>query len=121
MPRRKPFKVPKLTVPPTRYEVWWIDANHENDYDGPADEFESELVLLPHIGYHTKTEKDHIVLSSEYDVADGVVHIRDNMTVPRVHIRDMKVLRTEEEFRAADEEGRKDQVEHDQGVRPEEG
>ena len=127
MPRPRRFKVPKVTSPPRRYEVWWLDANFDHDYDGPARDFESHLVLLPHVGYHVGTKGDHIVLAGEAAVEDGQTNVRDLMTIPVVHIRDMKALYTEDEFLqkekrdAAHEEGRKDQVGDGEGVRREEG
>ena len=97
---RKRVKIPALTVPPTRYEVWWVDANFDNEYDGPARDYKSELIRLPQTGYHTKTTREVIVLAGSAPVIDGEVHVRDLMIIPRVHITAMTPVYTEEEFRA---------------------
>lgn len=99
-PRKKRFKIPKVTSPPTRYEVWWVDANFDNEYDGIARDFKPELLHLPHVGYHTHTTRDTIALAGEAQIEEDGLHVRDIMTLPRVHIYDMKPLFTEEEFRA---------------------
>ena len=96
MPRRK-FKVPRITTPATIYLVRWLDANYDQDYDGPAHEYASGLVTCSHAGFHTKTERDHVVLAGSSDVEDGINHARFQMTIPRIHIISMEVLRATEE------------------------
>ena len=94
------IRIPKVQTPPLRYEVWWVDANYDNEYDGPVKDFKSELLLLPHVGYHTKTTKTTVDIASEATVHEGEVSVRDIMTIPRVHIVEMRPLYTLEEARA---------------------
>jgi hypothetical protein len=115
VPRQSKFRPPKVTSPPTRYEVWWLDANFDHDYDGPARDFESSLVLLPHLGYHVGTKKDHIVLAGEASIEDGQTNVRDLMTIPIVHIREMKKLFTQEEYDATLEGKAEHRKEHQDG------
>jgi len=74
------------------YLVRWTDANHDNEYDGPSAGFESSLIEDSHVGFHTKTAKDHIVLASSCIVLDGANSSRWHLTVPRVHITAMLEL-----------------------------
>lgn len=102
MPRQPKFRPPPVSSPPTPYEVFWLDAAHDNDHDGPAAEA-GGLALLPFLGYHVRTFTDRtrgnrrcIVLASEHSIDDrGRPCSRFEMTIPVAWVASMTPLRKE--------------------------
>jgi len=87
---RRRLKVPPVTSPPTLYEVWWRDANHDSEHDGPSAEFDGALVELPNAGYHVKTTRTTLVLAMEWSLdPKGHLNSRFHQVIPRVHVLKM--------------------------------
>lgn len=94
MARRKRFKPPKVTNPPTLVEVEWIDAQTDIMHDGPAAEAGGFFVST-RCGYYVRhSPKDEngpfVVLAMEHspgDEKDGGVNVRDIFTLPISWVR----------------------------------
>lgn len=86
MTRKRKFKPPTVSDPPSLVEVEWVDAVYDTEHDGPASTA-GGLALLPSCGYHVRTARSthgtFVVLSREWSrsTETGELHSRHEITI----------------------------------------
>lgn len=90
---RKAFRVPPVTSPPSRYEVRWVDAIHDNTHDGPADDA-GGIEEVPCLGFHVRTARNEhgrfIVMAMQaYRDKEGTNCSRFELSIPVSMVREM--------------------------------
>ena len=72
-----------------RVEVVWRDAQHDSQFDGPADHYKPALAVLTNIGYFVRLTREAVTLASCRDEA-GTARWFDD--IPRVLVKEIRSL-----------------------------
>lgn len=86
-------KVPAVTSPPSRYEVRWVDAIHDNTHDGPAKDA-GGIEKVPCLGFHVRTARNEhgrfmVLAMQAYRDHDGENCSRFELSIPVSMIREI--------------------------------